>query len=137
MARRYASYEPALTDSKPAVPITDVGGYDELLHAAEQSGVALEVSRAGLAVLDAAISVLPEGLEQAVGMFFGDVVIHSIPGSQWRVVSEGRPLVEVPGGKATDVLAVAKSSMTEGRRTLIEVFDHLEEIGGQRKSRLD
>jgi hypothetical protein len=27
--------------------------------------------------------------------------------------------------------------MTEGRRTLIEVFDHLEEIGGQRKSRLD
>ncbi|MBF4635847.1 hypothetical protein ITJ38_15665 [Agreia pratensis] len=128
MARRYASYRPAPADQLPGVPITDVGGYDELIAAVEHIGMNIEVSRAGLAAFDAAIPALAEGLEEAVAMYFGDVVIHSIPGSQWRVIREGEPLVEMPGGNMADVMAVARSRFTDGRHTLVDVLDHLDKM---------
>ncbi|SKA96349.1 hypothetical protein SAMN06295879_2208 [Agreia bicolorata] len=127
MVRRYTSYEAASADPASGVPVTDVGGYDALIAAAEQHGVSLEVSRTGLSALDAAIGVLPEGLEEAVAMYFGDVVIRSIPGSQWRVIREGQPLIEVPGGAMSDVMAVARSRLADSRHALVDVLDHLAE----------
>jgi len=134
MARRYASYRAAPTDQPPGVPITDVGGYDALIDAADQIGINLEVSRAGLAAFDASIPTLPEGLDEAMAMYFGDVVIQSIPGSQWRVIREGEPLVEVPGGNMADVMAITKSRLTDDQRTFVDVLDHLDEMAAHSNS---
>jgi len=98
MARRYAEYKPA-TD-EPSPPPTSVGGYDELLHYVRGKGIALPRSREGLAVIDA-LSEYPEanknlaGLTAAIGMFYGDVLTHAIPGAHWEVVEEGSPVVRI------------------------------------------
>jgi hypothetical protein len=116
------------------VPITDVGGYDALIDAADQIGINLEVSRAGLAAFDASIPTLPEGLDEAMAMYFGDVVIQSIPGSQWRVIREGEPLVEVPGGNMADVMAITRSRLTDNQRTFVDVLDHLDKMAAHSNS---
>ena len=136
MSRRYATYAPVpfgqgTGRSGLEEPITDVGGYDDLLDALERRGVDIDMSRAGLAELDAVLDALPRGLERAVGMYFGDVVIRCLPGSRWKVVREGRPCVEVAGGASADVIAVAESRLAGGPHTLIEVLDHLEGVVGR------
>jgi hypothetical protein len=133
MARRYAEYKPA-TD-EPSPPPTNVGGYDELLNYVRGKGMALPRSREGLAVIDA-LSEDPEakkdltGLTAAIGMFYGDVLTHAIPGAHWEVVEEGSPTVRISRNTSVSVIHVAQRRISVGLPTLAMNYDHaLDHIG--------
>lgn len=133
MARRYAEYKPA-TD-EPSPPPTNVGGYDELLNYVRGEGIALPRSREGLAVIDA-LSEGPEakkdltGLTAAIGMFYGDVLTHTIPGAHWEVVEEGSPIVRISRNTSVSVIQVAQRRLDVGLPTLAMNYDHaLDHVG--------
>lgn len=79
--RRYAEYRPATSDGS-TLPITNVGGYDELPFPRETPSIAAH--REGLAAID---NLLDDdigkralaGLVRQIGMFCGDVLTHTIP----------------------------------------------------------
>jgi hypothetical protein len=79
--RRYAEYRPATSDGS-TLPITNVGGYDELPFPRETPSIAAH--REGLAAID---NLLDDdigkralaGLVRQIGMFYGDVLTHTIP----------------------------------------------------------
>lgn len=127
MARRYAEYKPATNKTSPA-PI-NVGGYDELLTYCQGKRVVLPRSREGLVVIDALIED-PEarkdltGLAAAVGMFYGDVLTHAIPGAHWEVMEEGFPMVRIRRNTSISVIHVAQRRLDVGSPTLVMNFDH-------------
>jgi Family of unknown function (DUF6278) len=127
MARRYAEYKPA-TD-EPSPPLTNVGGYDELLNYCRGKGVALPRSRKGLAVIDS-LNEDPEAkkglskLTTAIGMFYGDVLTHTIPGAHWEVVQEGFPMVRISRNTNVSVIHVAQRRLDVGLPTLVMNYDH-------------
>lgn len=107
MSRRYAEYEPA--PDKPMPPATNVGGYDELLNYCRGVEANLARSREGLVVIDSLIDD-PEtkrslrGLTTAIGMFYGDVLTHTIPGAHWEVVEF--PMVQISRNTSISVIPV-------------------------------
>jgi hypothetical protein len=125
MARRYAEYKPA-TD-KPIPPATNVGGYDELLDYCRGVEVNLPRSREGLVVIDSLIDT-PEnkrslkGLTTAIGMFYGDVLTHTIPGARWEVVEF--PMVQISRNTSISVIHVAQRRLDVGLPTLAMNYDH-------------
>jgi hypothetical protein len=127
MARRYAEYKPA-TD-KPSPATTNVGGYDELLNYCRRKEAALPRSRDGLVVIDSMVED-PEarraltGLTTAVGMFYGDVLTHTIPGAHWEVVEEGIPMVRISRNTSISVIHVAQRRLDVGLPTLVMNYDH-------------
>jgi hypothetical protein len=134
MARRYAEYEPA-TD-KPSPPPTKVGGYDELLNYCREKGVALSRSRDGLVVIDSLIEN-PEanrgltGLTTAIGMFYGDVLTHTIPGAHWEVVEEGFPMVRISRNTSISVIHVAQRRVEVGLPALTMNYDRALDLTDQ------
>lgn len=127
MARRYAEYKPGIDKSSPTP--TNVGGYDELLNYSRGKRVALPRSREGLVVIDAFIED-PEakrdltGLTTAIGMFYGDVLTHTIPGAHWEVVEEGFPVVRISRNTSISVIHVAQRRLDVGLPTLAMNYDH-------------
>lgn len=86
-------------------------------------------SREGLVVIDALIED-PEamkdltGLATAVGMFYGDVLTHAIPGAHWEVIEEGFPMVRISRNTSISVIHVAQRRLDVGLPTLVVNFDH-------------
>lgn len=125
MARRYAEYKPAA--DKPSPAVTNVGGYDELLDYCREMQVALPRSREGLAVIDSLIDD-PEtkrgikGLTTAIGMFYGDVLTHTIAGAHWEVVEF--PMVQISSKTSILVIHVAQRRLDVGMPTLVMNYDH-------------
>jgi hypothetical protein len=77
-------------------PPTNVGGYDELLSYFQERGQTLPRKAESLATLDQAIyDGLPADLARPIGMFYGDLLTHTVPGAHWEVVEEGYPLVRI------------------------------------------
>jgi hypothetical protein len=100
MARRYAEYKPA--SDRPLTRVTNVGGYGELLEFCREKGLSLSRTRQGLAEVDSLIETTQdrmtlEALVRSIGMFFGDVLTHTIPGAEWKVIHEGFPEVKIVG----------------------------------------
>jgi hypothetical protein len=91
--------------------------------------VVLPRSREGLVVIDALIGD-PEsikdltGLAQAIGMFYGDVLTHTIPGAHWEVVQEGFPMVRIGRNTSISVIHVAQRRLDVGLPTLAVNYDH-------------
>ncbi|WP_146068935.1 DUF6278 family protein [Arthrobacter sp. ZGTC131] len=131
MARRYAEYKPA-TD-KPSPPPTNVGGYDELLDYCRGKEMALPRSRNGLVVIDSLIEI-PEAKRDlaefptAIGMFYGDVLTHTISGSHWEVVEEGFLMVRISRNTSISVIHVAQRRLDMGLPTLAMNYDHALDI---------
>jgi hypothetical protein len=138
MARRYAEYKPAI--DKPSPAPTNVGGYAELLNYCRGERVLLPRSREGLVVIDALIED-PEamkdltGLATAIGMFYGDVLTHTIPGAHWEVVEEGFPLVRTSTNTSISVIHVAQRRLEVGLPTLVMNYDHAIDLADEERLR--
>lgn len=131
MPRGYAEYKPAA--ASPGPPPTNVGGYDELLSFFHSRTGALPRSEDGLAAIDHLIDSPGERASLAkmvwpIGMFYGDVLTHTIPGAHWEVIVESSPCVRVTRKVAVSVVAVAKRRLTMGVPTLLQNYVHVLEM---------
>jgi hypothetical protein len=127
MARRYAEYKPA--SARHSTRVTNVGGYDELLEFCREKGTFLPRTRQGLAEVDSLIDktgdrTTLEALVRPIGMFFGDVLTHTIPGAEWKVIHEGLPEVKIVGNTSVSVIHVARNRLNLGVPTLVMNYDH-------------
>lgn len=104
MARRYAEYKPA--PDKPSSAPANVGGYDGLLDYCQ--GKERDLT----------------GLARAIGMFYGDVLTHIIPGAHWEVVEDGFPMVRISRNTSVSVIHVAQRRVDVGLPTLAMNYDH-------------
>lgn len=134
MPRRFAEYRPADMQA-PAPPPTNVGGYDELLAHFQANGMQLPRSADGLAAIDhlidsAADRTTLSALVRSIGMFYGDVLTHTVPGAHWEVIQEERPLVRVTAGTAVDVVGIAHRRLATAEPTLRQNFAHVQELVG-------
>lgn len=135
MPRRYAEYRPA-DRQQPGPPPTNVGGYDELLAHFQATGMPLPRSAEGLAAIDHLIDSTDDKtslltLVRPIGMFYGDVLTHTIPGAHWEVVQEGYPQVRVTAKTAVDVVRVAIRRMATADPTLRQNFSHVMDLVGK------
>lgn len=83
----------------------------------------------GLVVIDSLIkNSAPkrelQRLDAAIGMFYGDVLTHTIPGSHWEVVEEGFPEVRISSKTSISVIHVAQRRLDVGVPTLAVNYDH-------------
>ena len=129
LPRRYAEYKPA--PAVPATPATNVGGYDELLAYFRAVGKELPRSREGLAAVDDLVDGHPDRaalakLVRAIGMFYGDVLTHTIPGAHW--IEENSPCVRVTRTSAVSVVSVAERRLSVGVPTLLQNYAHVLEM---------
>jgi hypothetical protein len=135
MPRRYAEYRPA-DRQQPGPPPTNVGGYDELLAHFRTKGMQLPRSEDGLAAIDNLIDSIDDKtslstLVRPIGMFYGDVLTHTIPGAHWEVIQEGYPLVRVTAKAAVDVVRVAIRRMATADPTLLQNYAHVKDLVGK------
>lgn len=126
---RYADYKPA--PAAPATPTTNVGGYDELLAHFRSRGEELPRSKEGLAAVDHLIDGHPDRaalgkLVRAIGMFYGDLLTHTVPGAHW--IEEDNPCVRVTRITAVFVVSVAERRLITGIPTLLQNYAHVLEI---------
>ncbi|WP_157372316.1 DUF6278 family protein [Arthrobacter sp. Soil736] len=134
MPRRFAEYKPAVSEVSSSPP-TNVGGYEELLDLFHQRGQALPRTGEGLASIDLLVDSASdkdslEAFARPIGMFYGDVLTHSVPGAHWEVVEEGYPRVRITGTVAVDVVRVATGRLSFGTPTLTENYAHVLELVG-------
>lgn len=128
MPRSYAEYKP-VTSGSAASPPTHVGGYDELLNYFQDRGQTLPRQAESLTTLDEAITEgLPAELVRPIGMFYGDLLTHTVPGAHWEVVEEGYPLVRVTRNVAIDVVHIALRRLATPNPTLKENYAHVLEL---------
>jgi hypothetical protein len=134
LPRRYAEYKPV--DSHMSVPPpTNVGGYDELLRYFRERDQELPRRAESLVVIDNAIDGAGDmdplaGLARPIGMFYGDVLTHTIPGAHWEVIEEGHPRVRVTATGAVDVVRAAIRRLAVADPTLAQNYAHvLEKVG--------
>jgi hypothetical protein len=135
MPRRYAEYRPA-DRQQPGPPPTNVGGYDELLAHFQSNGMQLPRSEDGLAAIDNLIDSIDDKtslstLVRPIGMFYGDVLTHTIPGAHWEVIQEGYPLVRITAKAAVDVVRVAIRRMATADPTLLQNYAHVKDLVGK------
>ncbi|WP_427175225.1 DUF6278 family protein [Arthrobacter sp. 92] len=129
MPRRFAEYRP-VDRQQSSPPPTNVGGYDELLAHFHSNGTQLPRSQDGLAAIDNLIDSIDDktslsALVRPIGMFYGDVLTHTIPGAHWEVIQEGYPLVRVTAKTAVDVVQIAIRRMVTADPTLLQNFSHV------------
>jgi hypothetical protein len=129
MPRRFAEYRPVDRQQSSPLP-TNVGGYDELLAHFHSNGMQLPRSQDGLAAIDNLIDSIDDktslsALVRPIGMFYGDVLTHTIPGAHWEVIQEGYPLVRVTAKTAVDVVRIAIRRMVTADPTLLQNFSHV------------
>jgi hypothetical protein len=135
MARGYAEYKPA--SDRDSTRLTNVGGYDKLLEFCRAKGLALPRTRQGLAVVDSLIEKAEdrttlEALVRPIGMFFGDVLTHALPGAEWKVIHEDFPEVKIIRNTSVSVIHVARNRLNRGLPTLVMNYDHaLDLIDGE------
>ncbi|WP_125610653.1 DUF6278 family protein [Specibacter cremeus] len=128
MSRWYAEYKSA--DLVSAPPPTNVGGYGELLNHFHARGHLLPQTEEGLAAIDDLINsavdidLLAE-LARPIGMFYGDVLTHTIPGAYWEVIKDGYPRVRVTRTFAVDVVRVANRRLAIADPTLVQNYAYV------------
>lgn len=132
LPRKYAEYKPVLTTT-PVPPPTNVGGYDELLAYFHSLGHELTCSKEGLAAIDHLIDSVTDRatlatLVLAIGMFYGDILTHTVAGAHWEVIVEGSPCVRVTRKTAVSVVSVAERRLSIGAPTLLQNYAHVLEI---------
>ncbi|WP_395403759.1 DUF6278 family protein [Arthrobacter sp. UC242_113] len=133
MPRRYAEYKPITSDAMEP-PLTNVGGYEGLRGYFQQRGQTFPRTAESLATLDQAINDgLPAELVRPVGMFYGDLLTHTVPGAHWEVVEAGYPLVRVTSKVAIDVVRIALRRMVSPKPTLEQNYAQVLELVRQER----
>lgn len=128
MPRRYAEYK-SVTSDAVLPPPTNVGGYNELLSCFQERGQTLPRKAESLATLDQAINDgSPADLARPIGMFYGDLLTHTVPGAHWEVAEEGYPLVRVSSKVAVDVVRVALRRLATPEPALEQNYAHVLEL---------
>lgn len=136
LPRRYAEYKAEYKQVQAAAtapPPTNVGGYDELLAHFHSLGQELPRSTEGLAAIDHLLDG-PTGraalakLVRAIGMFYGDLLTHTVAEAHWEVIVEGRPCVRITRETAVSVISVAERRITVGTPTLLQNYAHVLEF---------
>lgn len=132
IARYYADYKP-VQNSAPTPRPTNVGGYDELLTYFHALGDELPRTKEGLSAIDRLIDGLDDRttlaeLAHAIGMFYGDLLTHTVPGAHWEVIVEGRPCVRVTRTTAVSVVSVVERRLNIGTPTLLQNYAHVLEF---------
>lgn len=132
MARGYAEYKP-VDSASPAPPPTHVGGYAELIYWFRANGLTLPRSDDGLAAIDNLIDSVDDKeslatLARPIGMFYGDLLTHTIPGAHWEVEREGNPLVRVTRIDSVDVVGVAFRRLRVADPSLLQNYAHVMEM---------
>ncbi|MCQ9166184.1 DUF6278 family protein [Arthrobacter sp. STN4] len=131
-SRYYGEYKPfRLAD--PALPITNIGGYDELLHYFLARGLELPRSIDGLAAIDALIDSAVDvdelvALVPAIGMFYGDMLTHTISGAHWETRIGGSLIVRVSRSDAVEAVEVAQRRLIHAHPSLVQNYAHALEI---------
>lgn len=132
MPRRSAEYKPADL-AVSVLPPTNVGGYDELLNDFHAKDHPLPRTEEGLAAVDDLIDGAGDidslaNFARTIGMFYGDVLTHTIPGAYWEVTQDGYPQVRVTRTVAVDVVRVANRRFAVADPTLVQNYAHVLEI---------
>ncbi|QHK19793.1 hypothetical protein GU243_08675 [Pseudarthrobacter psychrotolerans] len=112
-----------------SLPVTNVGGYEKLLEFCQEKGLVLPRNRQGLAVIDSLIEQATDRTSMAtlirpIGMFYGDVLTHTLPGAHWKVIKEDLPEVSILKKTSVSVVHVAQRMLTVGVPTLVMNYDH-------------
>ncbi|WP_354263322.1 DUF6278 family protein [Arthrobacter sp. OAP107] len=85
-----------------------------------------------LATLDQAINDgLTAEFARPIGMFYGDLLTHTVPGAHWEVVEEGYPRVRITRKSAVDVVRVALRRLATPIPTLEQNYAHVVEVVGR------
>lgn len=132
MPRGYAQYKPA-SSAPPGPAPTNVGGYDELTAFVHSKGEGLSRSADGLAALDNLIDSPADRaslaqMSWAIGMFYGDVLTHSIQGAHWEVTADDSPEVRITRSTSIAVVFVARRRLALGAPTLVQNYNRALEI---------
>lgn len=93
-------------------------------------------SEDGLAAIDNLIDSIDDKtslstLVRPIGMFYGDVLTHTIPGAHWEVIQEEYPRVRVTAKTAVDVVRVAIRRMATADPTLVQNYAHVKDLIGK------
>lgn len=133
LGRYFAEYKPIDPRAVRKAPPTNVGGYEDLRKEFKVRGTELARSPRGLAAVDLFIGEAGgreplAGLARAVGMFYGDVLTHTIPGAHWEVIVEGSPAVRVTQKTSVDVIGVAVRLISTGAPTLMQNYSHVTDL---------
>lgn len=132
IARYYADYKPVQNPASTPRP-TNVGGYEELLIYFHALGTELPRTKEGLCVIDRLIDGLDDRaalaeLAPAIGMFYGDLLTHTVPGAYWEVIVEGSPCVRVTRTTAVSVVSIAERRLNMRTPTLLQNYAHVLDI---------
>lgn len=123
----YALGRPQLED----IAIRNVGGYDDLTICGAAAGAKFSRDANGLRTLDNFIDASPQharDLAGEIGMLYGDVLTHTIAGSQWMVMDASHPEVQIAPGISVDVGRVALSRLESNDLSLIDHYNHAQEL---------
>ncbi|WP_374102494.1 DUF6278 family protein [Arthrobacter sp. ISL-65] len=100
-----------------------------------ERGQALPRTGRGLAAIDTLLDDDVDkhalaGFARPIGMFYGDVLTHTIPGAHWEVIEEAYPRVCITRTAAVDVIGVAMRRLEVADPTLEQNYAHvLERLG--------
>lgn len=131
-SRYFGEYKPVRLGD-PALPITNVGGYDELLQYFLARGLELPRSSDALAAIDALIDSAVDvdelvALVLPIGMFYGDILTHTISGAHWETRIGGSLSVRVSRTDAVAVVEVAQRRLIHAYPSLAQNCAHVLEI---------
>jgi hypothetical protein len=132
MPRGFAEYRPAAAAGS-GPPVINVGGYDGLVAYLRSKGMELPRSADGLAALDRLLDSPDERaalvpLVRPIGMFYGDILTHTVPSAHWEVIADESPQVRVTSRTAVSVISVAQRRLTIGVPTLVQNYVHVLEM---------
>lgn len=116
-------------------------GYAELLaecellrSLAQREGVPLDDTAASLEALDQLVprwrddeELLP-WLGNDAGLYLGTVVVRTVPGAAWRILSDGRPVVRLASGREIDVVSDGQAWAASGVPELSQVYAEVAEF---------
>lgn len=102
-----------------------------LREQALDAGLELDDSAASLRALD---QLLPnwrddpqaaEWLGNDAGLYLGTVIVRTVPGANWELLPNGRPMVVLADGRGVDVVAMGTGWAAEGAPGLHEAYGTL------------
>ncbi|MDB5243844.1 MAG: hypothetical protein JWP57_4470 [Spirosoma sp.] len=133
MPRGYAQYKPLQGSAPSPTPLKNVGGYEELVAFFDSRGDGLRRSKQGLTSIDHHIDEPADRttlarLSRAMGMFYGDLLTHSVPGAHWEVTAGVDRCVRITPNTAVSVVPVAERRLTVGSPTLLRNYEHVMKV---------
>ncbi|MYW42236.1 DUF6278 family protein [Streptomyces sp. SID161] len=101
----------------------------ELLRSqAARAGVRLDDTPASLEALDQMVprwrddpEILP-WLAHDAGLYLGTVVVRTVPGAEWRILSHGEPVVRLPSGRTVEVVPAGQEWAATGVPELSQLY---------------